>query len=352
MWSSDQRLTHTESASARLVSWHRSSSCNLANLATNQRALFVHKGFGGLKCSNNLCNWPTPKNQQEAAYIHESIEQFCGSPRCGLAFDQFLCQCSEPFVRDRNGRCVLREHCTRPHNYGDCPKNKFCKILTNDPLGTRRPYKCVCPVEQGGDALDECLDYRTDPDKHCLPGYVENPNPRREFPQRCLHGESTFNFTFSLRFGLETNAGVLLENFHMLNDSINLSKVPVGLVDDFVGYRSRSLAYSMNGVWNKEIVKDKLQEILRQAITRYNHDIDCHRINAVPLVAFDERNFNLFRLAETLVDVNLSVTCANSITVQKFVNQFRRHLLHNQVNENFYLMQDVGHVLSESIRIL
>lgn len=312
--------------------------------------MFPHQGFGGPQCSNNLCNWPTPSESAESVYVHESIEQFCGGSRCGLAFDQFLCQCPEPFSKDRNGRCVLHEHCTRPQNYGACSKDKFCKILTNDPL--RRPYKCVCPVEQGGELLDECVDFKIDPHKYCLPGYVVNPNPAREFPQPCVRGESSFNFTFKIRFSLEANAGVLLENFHKLNDSIRLNRVPVILVDDFVNYRSRSLAYSMNGVMNKAIVRDKLQDILRQAISRHNYDTDCHRINAVPLVSFNEKQFNLFRLSETLADANISVTCANSIGAKQFVDQFKRHLLHNQANENYYLMRDVGYVLPESIRIL
>ena len=307
-------------------------------------------GFGGPNCRNNLCNWPTPSNPQEAVYVHESIEQFCGGIQCGLAFDQFRCQCPQPFAVNQNGRCVLHEHCTRTQNYGACSKDKFCKILTNDPL--RRPYKCVCPVEQGGDMLDECIDFKIDPHKYCLPGYVENPNPRRDFPQRCVHGQSSFNITFKLRFSLEANEAVMLENFSRLNDSISLGRVPVGLVNDFVAYRSRSLGYSMNGVMNKAIVKDKLQEVLRTAISRHNHDTDCHRINAVPLVSFDEKAFDLFRLPETLVNANIAVTCANSITAEKFLNQFKRHLLHNPTNPNYHLLQDVGHVLPKSIQSL
>lgn len=191
-----------------------------------------------------------------------------------------------------------------------------------------------------------------DTEKYCLPGYVENPNPQREFPQRCVLGESSFNFTLKLRFGLQENADVMLENFNRLNDSISLSKVPVGLVADFVDYRERSLAYSMNSVMNKLIPNEKLQDILRRQIHRQNHDTDCHRINAVPLVSFEERTFNLFRLPETLASVHISVTCANSITAKAFVSQFRRNLLHNPPNDNYHLMPNVGFVLPESIQIL
>lgn len=288
---------------------------------------------------------------EEASYIHESIEQFCGGSKCGLAFDQFLCKCSPPFTKDRNGRCVLDEVCTRAGNYGSCAKDKFCKILTNDPL--RRGHKCICPIEQGGETLEgDCIEYRLDHQKYCLPGYVENPNPRREFPQRCVLGESTFNITFKLRFSLEANAGVLLENFHRLNDSISMSRVPVALIGEFVGYRERSLAFSMNSVWNRLIPKEKLWNRLRNEIHRQNHDTDCIGINAVPSISFDERAFNLFRLSETLVSAHLSVTCANSITAEKFVDKFRRNLQHNKPNDNYNLMQNVGFVLPESIQIL
>ena len=248
---------------------------------------------------------------------------------------------------------MRNEGCTEELGYGDCTKatNKFCKILTNDPL--KRPFKCQCSAEEGGTNVDQCFEYQIDPHRYCLPGYVINEQPDKEFPQDCVKGASTFNITFKLRFDL--NAGnssdVLLGNYFDLKDSISLKKMPARLTEQFVDYRQQSLFYSMNKVMNKEITKRNLEEILRNAITRSNMDAFCRLINVVPHVSFDESKLDLFRILETLVDANISITCANQLTVFEFLTTFKHYMRYNKLNAGTYhYLSRVGYVLPESIK--
>lgn len=301
---------------------------------------------------NNICNFPQV-SPEETNYLHSSIAQFCGGINCDLSFDQFKCECSEPFsINNLSGECELYSVCTKEQNYGNCSKDEFCKIIASDnPL--ENGHKCVCPIEQGGDQVKKCVDFEIDTEKYCLPGYVINEKPDKEYSQKCVKGTTTFNFTFQVRFDLNSgnNAPILLSNFYELENSVNLRRIPVKLIKNFIDYRESSLDYSINSKMNKQIIRDKLNDILRNKITELNYDTVCHLINVVPFIKFDEMKFNLFRILDSLIEVNISITCANLVSINRFMNMFKLNLKFNSLNENYYHLPDVGFIPTESIKI-
>lgn len=304
-------------------------------------------GFGGFRCAYSFCHWPT-RSAEEREYLKKSTESFCGSPNCRLAFDKFKCSCSEPFSKEnKEGRCLLIDDCSENQNHGKCSKDKLCKINTN---GKEKTFDCKCPIETTETNSVNCK--QIEHIDHCQPGYLPNPEMRRDYRQKCIKGVSSLNLTFQIRFELSAgnNSAILLENYFDLEHEVNLDRVPKNLIKEFVDYKDSTLIYTMDRVMDKAIVKTKLEQILVSAFKSQmsNHmHRGCHYI--VAKLDFDHETFSLLRLDETLVDVNLMITCSTYTTGELFRSAFKFQLGFNYFNSNYIKFRGVGNVIPESI---
>lgn len=311
-------------------------------------------GYGGNSCEHNICNWPTSSQSKELDYIHKSIETFCGTSSCRLADNQFKCFCDEKFSKETNeGKCKLMQECSEDQNNGKCNnkdnnKDKMCKILTNHQVKT---FECICPIETSDPNSEDCKSIEKL--ELCKSGYLPNPNYEyeKEYKQKCIKAISSFNFTFQVRFDLDSgnNSQILLGNYIELERHIDLNKIPINLIEDFVNYKDNALIYSMNKILNKQIVKRKMQQIVINGLKRQMkipHFNQCHIITEIE---FDYDKFNFLRLEETLVDINLTINCENDVNGSLFKDFFKYLLKYNYFNSNYEILQDVGYVVPESI---
>lgn len=95
----------------------------------------TQKGFAGLDCMNNFCNYKEA-SFKEKAYLDLAIKNVCGTERCFLdEKNEFKCDCLFRLQSREDGLCELKKPCL-PDNLGyeKCTKNQsnFCIIQIDD----------------------------------------------------------------------------------------------------------------------------------------------------------------------------------------------------------------------------
>lgn len=300
---------------------------------------------------HNFCHWPTQGSVELNEYLEKSIESFCGRSSCRLVFDTFKCLCPRPLSEEtKSGKCKLLDDCSATVR-DKCPKDKLCKLNTRH---SEKRFDCKCPIEMMPDSSGEhCKQIESKEYVWpCLPGYLPNDEMRRDYRQKCIKGQSSLNLKFQIRFdlGAGNNSEILLGDYFDLEQDIDLDRIPSSLIKDFVNYKETALIYAMDRALNKELVKRKMEIIIENGIKAQVFNRHFHReCYAIPTVKFDTETFSLLRLEETLVDVNLAVTCKTYTTGEMFKNSFTFYLRYNYFDSNYEIFQNVGHVLPESI---
>lgn len=222
----------------------------------------------------------------------------------------------------------------------------------------QKDAKCDCAEQSSeNDLIDSTLDLNfkpTESKEYCLPGYLPNPDydQRKDYRQKCIKGQTSFEFKFQLRFDLSlgNNSVIFLNNFYQMEQDVDLNRIPRNLVQDYVNYKDRTVIDTIKRKINKDSVKRKMETIILDAFDNQMFKNNYHKgCVLIPELDFNYDKFNPFRLIETLVDVRLQVTCKYSTTGELFGNFFKFYLTNSFFNDNYREFRNVGHIVPESI---